>query len=63
MDGEWERARRQLEDIPEEVAGHVCLWDYLTGKVNMMQCVLLDYYHERRHLGFAHRLLDAWDIP
>ena len=62
MDGEWERTRRQLEDIPEELAGHVCLWDPLTGKINMMQCLLLDYYHERRHLGFAHRLLDAWGV-
>lgn len=60
MDTELTRIVRQVKDLDEDVAGNIYYWDWVTGLVNMQQCVLLDYYHERRHFGFAHRLLDRW---
>jgi DinB superfamily len=60
MDIELARVMRLLKDLDEDVAGNIYYWDWVTGAVNVQQCVLLDYYHERRHFGFAHRLLDKW---
>ncbi len=60
MDAELARTSRALQNLPEDVAGNVYYWDWVTGLVNLHQMILLDYYHERRHFGFAHRLLDRW---
>jgi len=61
MDTELKRTTSLLKDLDEDVAGNIYCWDWVTGLVNTHQCVLLDYYHERRHFGFAHRLLDRWE--
>lgn len=60
LDAELARIRGVLDDLDEDIAGNIYYWDWVTGKVNVQQCILLDYYHERRHFGFAHRLLDRW---
>jgi DinB family protein len=60
LDGELARIVRLLMDLEEDVAGHIYFWDWLTGPINIQQCMLLSYFHERRHFGFAHRLLDRW---
>ncbi len=60
LDDEMERVLKLLQDLDEDVAGNIYYWDWVTGRVNLHQCLLLDYYHERRHFGFAHRLLDRW---
>ncbi len=61
--GETSALRRVLDDVEDDVAGHVKVWDGPSGWINLHQVVRNIAHHERNDLAHIRAVLDAVGAP